>query len=204
MTSTRGTSTDHAPDWRAQADCRAQGLDPELFFPVGTAAVPLAQAADTKRFCRGCPVAEACARWALDHHIDDGVWGGLDEQQRRHIRKHATSAQLADPAYLREAIRAVWRRDGGNPLINTFLDNTSQDDAGHVRWLRRNTTNFTVIGRSYTPKRLAFIVGFGRRPVGIVRADCGQASCVAPEHLSDEDMRMSRDPYGLLAREQVA
>ncbi|MFD7978859.1 WhiB family transcriptional regulator [Streptomyces sp. NPDC059071] len=199
--STRGISTDHTEDWRHQADCRHLGILPEAFFPVGSSISALANTEEVKRFCRGCPVAEACALWALDQRVDDGVWGGLDEAQRRRILRHAAREELASPAYLRHAVRAEWRRDGGNPLVNVFLDGTAQDDSGHVRWLRGTTSNLTVAGRSYTPKQLAFVVGFGRRPVGIVRADCGQSSCVAPEHLSDEEMRMARDPYGLLKRD---
>lgn len=197
--STRGTTTEYTPNWRTRGACR--DTDPEAFYPVGTGPVALAQTREAKEFCRGCPVVETCARWALDHRMDDGVWGGLDEAQRRQILRHATNKQLADPMYLGRAIQAMWRLDSSGPLVNAYLDRTEQDTGGHVRWKARSTTTFLVGNRSYTPKQLAFTLGFGRRPIGIVRADCGQSSCVAPEHLSDEEMRMSRDPYGLLKRD---
>jgi WhiB family redox-sensing transcriptional regulator len=68
-------------DWRLQAACRE--LDTELFFPVGRAAPARLQVERAKSVCRTCVVVEACLQHALtvgEHH---GVWGGLDEEERR-------------------------------------------------------------------------------------------------------------------------
>ena len=63
------------------------GQDHELFFPVGTSEPALAQTEISKQICDGCPVRETCLEWALDTCQDAGVWGGLDEEQRREIRR---------------------------------------------------------------------------------------------------------------------
>jgi WhiB family redox-sensing transcriptional regulator len=78
----------HDPDemrWIAGAACI--GEDPELFFPVGSAPPALEQVDRAKRICGGCPVRAECLEWSLVTCQDAGVWGGLDEEQRREIRR---------------------------------------------------------------------------------------------------------------------
>lgn len=72
-------------DWRTDAACR--GEDPELFFPVGTSGPALTQVAEAKTICARCPVAGDCLDWALVTGQDHGVWGGLDEDERRALRR---------------------------------------------------------------------------------------------------------------------
>ncbi|MFD3654603.1 WhiB family transcriptional regulator [Streptomyces sp. NPDC058620] len=73
-------------NWRASAAC--QNADPDLFFPVGTGAPALIQAEEAKEVCRGCPVREACLRWAMDDSRQlTGVWGGLNEDERRALKR---------------------------------------------------------------------------------------------------------------------
>ncbi|MFC9343230.1 WhiB family transcriptional regulator [Streptomyces sp. NPDC057020] len=72
--------------WRASAAC--QDVDPDLFFPVGTGAPALVQVEEAKDICRGCPVREACLDWAMDDSRQvTGVWGGLDENERRALKR---------------------------------------------------------------------------------------------------------------------
>ncbi|MFB7590218.1 WhiB family transcriptional regulator [Streptomyces sp. NPDC056169] len=72
--------------WRASAAC--QDIDPDLFFPVGTGAPALVQAEEAKEICRGCPVQEACLNWAMDDSRQvTGVWGGLDDNERRALKR---------------------------------------------------------------------------------------------------------------------
>lgn len=87
--------------WRDHALCRE--TDPELFFPVGTTGVALAQIDKAKQVCSECPVAEPCLDFALATNQDAGVWGGLSEEDRRHIRRQRAAAprvvnQRADAA----------------------------------------------------------------------------------------------------------
>jgi WhiB family transcriptional regulator, redox-sensing transcriptional regulator len=71
-------------DWRHHAACC--GVDPDLFFPLGTAGASLPQIEQAKQICRTCPVRPPCLRWALDHG-DAGVWGGTTEEERRRQRR---------------------------------------------------------------------------------------------------------------------
>ncbi|MYY80862.1 MULTISPECIES: WhiB family transcriptional regulator [unclassified Streptomyces] len=77
-------------DWRHHAICRAE--DPELFFPIGNTGPALLQIEEAKAVCRHCPVMEQCLQWALEAGQDEGVWGGLSEDERR-----AARARTAQP-----------------------------------------------------------------------------------------------------------
>ncbi|MFI8932470.1 WhiB family transcriptional regulator [Streptomyces sp. NPDC053474] len=84
MTITTG-GDDVRPDWRHQALCRKE--DPELFFPIGTTGPALLQIEEAKAVCRsGCPVVEQCLQWAFEFGQEEGVWGGLSEDERRAMR----------------------------------------------------------------------------------------------------------------------
>jgi len=37
--------------------------------------------------CRSCPMRSPCLEWSLATFQDAGVWGGLDEEERRQIRR---------------------------------------------------------------------------------------------------------------------
>jgi WhiB family redox-sensing transcriptional regulator len=37
--------------------------------------------------CNGCPAAGPCLQYALDHRIEDGIWGGRTEKDRRVMRR---------------------------------------------------------------------------------------------------------------------
>ncbi|MFE3685390.1 WhiB family transcriptional regulator [Streptomyces sp. NPDC059095] len=74
-------------DWRHNAVCREE--DPELFFPIGNTGPALLQIEEAKAVCRRCPVMEHCLKWALESGQDDGVWGGLSEEERRSMKRRA-------------------------------------------------------------------------------------------------------------------
>ena len=74
-------------DWMTQGKCR--DMSPALFFPSDGVGVQVAQ-----RVCAECTVSAACLRYALAHRVDDGVWGGTSERQRRRLlsgRRPATA-----------------------------------------------------------------------------------------------------------------
>jgi WhiB family redox-sensing transcriptional regulator len=78
----------HDPDemwWLSDAACI--GEDPELFFPIGTSTPAAEQTQRAKRICRPCAVRAECLEWSLATYQDAGVWGGLDEEERREIRR---------------------------------------------------------------------------------------------------------------------
>jgi WhiB family redox-sensing transcriptional regulator len=77
--------------WRSRAICR--DTDPDLFFPVGTTGQALIQIALAKQVCGECPVSTDCLEYALETNQDSGIWGGLDEEQRRNIRRQQAASR---------------------------------------------------------------------------------------------------------------
>lgn len=71
---------DLATSWMLGARCR--DLLPAIFFPSDGAGVEIA-----RRYCAECPVRSECLEFALEHHIDHGVWGGASERERRRIAR---------------------------------------------------------------------------------------------------------------------
>lgn len=77
-------------DWRSLALCR--DTDPSLFFPVGTTGAALDQIAAAKSVCMQCAARAECLEFALESNQDNGVWGGLSEEERRQIRRQRKAA----------------------------------------------------------------------------------------------------------------
>jgi WhiB family transcriptional regulator, redox-sensing transcriptional regulator len=69
--------------WRDSAACR--GADPELFFPLTESGPSLVQIRRARQICRVCQVQRACLMWALQHAMDEGIWGGSTGTERRAI-----------------------------------------------------------------------------------------------------------------------
>lgn len=80
-------------DWRHRAACR--GMEINLFFPVSSAGVAAADITEAKRVCDTCPVQQDCLRLANDLAIDDGIWGGLTETERRSTKSRPGQARLS-------------------------------------------------------------------------------------------------------------
>jgi WhiB family redox-sensing transcriptional regulator len=83
-------------DWRLSAACR--DLDPDLFFPIGTAGPAVTQVAEAKEVCLTCPVRSSCLDWALRHYQDYGIWGGTTERERQALRTAINVQQRRRPA----------------------------------------------------------------------------------------------------------
>jgi WhiB family redox-sensing transcriptional regulator len=71
--------------WRDEAACK--GLDTGIFFPTTDA-----EAGAAKLVCAGCPVRAECLEWALASRQEDGVWGGLTDNERRRLRRRRRDA----------------------------------------------------------------------------------------------------------------
>ena len=92
MSTTRTTSS----NWRQQAACTSE--DPELFFPIGNVGPAAAQVEQARQVCHRCEVRIACLDWALKAGADYGVWGGLNEDERRTLlRKRRAAGPLRPP-----------------------------------------------------------------------------------------------------------
>lgn len=70
--------------WEENARCVEH--DPEIFFEGRTDR-------RAKAICRGCPVRLECLAAALTDRIEYGVWGGLDERQRRRLLRRLPGAR---------------------------------------------------------------------------------------------------------------
>lgn len=182
--------TTRAPDTLEPADTwRSDGLcgkpqyagDRDLWFPHKT---DRATATTAKRICGTCPVMETCAAWALIHRVESGIWGGLDEAERRSIHRRRNvhldnMEQLAQAAVEATLAYALERALARHTRPGTF---------GHTAWTMRSTS-VAVRGVAYTPMQLAFYVHYGRPAEGTVRAVCGRLGCVTGEHLLDGLLR---------------
>ena len=68
------------PAWHAKAACAETPTDE--FFPVGSSGPALEQIAKAKAICATCPVASKCLEYALSTGQNDGIWGGMSEDER--------------------------------------------------------------------------------------------------------------------------
>ena len=68
--------------WRESAACN--GVDSDVFFPASDDESASAKA---KEICESCPVREACLSYSLTTNQSAGVWGGLDANERRRMRR---------------------------------------------------------------------------------------------------------------------
>jgi WhiB family redox-sensing transcriptional regulator len=76
------SATSWAEDWPLQARCSSE--EPDALFVTGAAQH------HAKRICGGCPVRGECLAEALDNGIEEGVWGGATERERRALlRRHS-------------------------------------------------------------------------------------------------------------------
>lgn len=68
--------------WREMSACR--GYDNATFFPDEGDQAAIARA---KSICAGCPVADICLSYAVEHNQTEGIWGGATKQERRRLRR---------------------------------------------------------------------------------------------------------------------
>jgi WhiB family redox-sensing transcriptional regulator len=77
-----------------QAACRS--VDPDLHFPTGhTSKADLAQIAEAKAVCAGCPERLACLLWSLQNWQQFGIWGGMTEEERMAERRRRNRRRAA-------------------------------------------------------------------------------------------------------------
>jgi WhiB family redox-sensing transcriptional regulator len=75
---------DDVPPWQFRAACR--GEDAGLFFAPGyfeAREEKEAREARAKAICARCPVRDECLEYALSIREIHGVWGGMNEIERR-------------------------------------------------------------------------------------------------------------------------
>ncbi len=80
--------------WYLRAACAE--ADPRIFFPVGSGEDALGATAEAKSICAHCPVCAECRSFALTTNQQYGIWGGLDEEERRVVRRRWRMGAGAD------------------------------------------------------------------------------------------------------------
>ncbi|MFF5668867.1 WhiB family transcriptional regulator [Streptomyces hygroscopicus] len=76
-----------APHWSDRAACREVD-DSSVFFPEDfPKGLVLLVTREAKAVCARCPVIEACFEAALERREPNGVWGGLDKDERKAFRR---------------------------------------------------------------------------------------------------------------------
>ncbi|HET6910482.1 MAG TPA: WhiB family transcriptional regulator [Mycobacteriales bacterium] len=68
-------------EWTSRGACLT--AEPEQFFPVGSSGISRLEVAAAKAICDRCPVMQPCRDYALQTRQAFGVWGGMDEEERR-------------------------------------------------------------------------------------------------------------------------
>ena len=68
-------------EWSNKAACLS--AEPETFFPIGNGGGALDDIASAKAVCGTCVVLDDCRDYALATRQPFGVWGGMDEDERR-------------------------------------------------------------------------------------------------------------------------
>jgi WhiB family redox-sensing transcriptional regulator len=81
-------------------DAACSPMTADLFFVTPGESVQPAKA-----ICQLCPEKAACLQWAIDHHIEDGTWGGMTPLERQRFAK----GQIAE-AYISKPLVPVKRR----------------------------------------------------------------------------------------------
>ncbi|HUV57962.1 MAG TPA: WhiB family transcriptional regulator [Acidimicrobiales bacterium] len=76
-------------EWSEAAACR--GSEAALFYPADSSERKEERAERelmAKRICAGCEVRDECLRAAVDRHETYGIWGGLNEFERRSLLRN--------------------------------------------------------------------------------------------------------------------
>jgi WhiB family redox-sensing transcriptional regulator len=73
-------------EWMTQGNCRKVAWS--VFFPRDGLGVPIAQ-----KICATCHVSQTCLEYALENHINHGVWGGCSERERTRIQRRRRTGQ---------------------------------------------------------------------------------------------------------------
>lgn len=99
-------------------------------------------------------------------------------------------------AAARRALHIPRARPGRKPASSPqdlFRQRTETTADGHMRWTGYVKSDGVPAvrwaGRPFTAYRIAFVMRYGRAPIGRVQPGCGVRGCVAPDHVQDRPMR---------------
>jgi WhiB family redox-sensing transcriptional regulator len=90
--------------WSTAAVCKSGEEHPDTWFPIPTDKLAVEHA---KGLCRRCPVQMRCRTDALNRGEEYGVWGGLDEDELRAVRKLRRAAAAKRAAQEKQAAQEL-------------------------------------------------------------------------------------------------
>jgi WhiB family transcriptional regulator, redox-sensing transcriptional regulator len=82
-------------DWRSRGACLR--ADPDLFFPLSSAAGCRPQVVAAKALCARCKVRQSCLEFALATRQIHGIWGGMTEEERNGLNQHHVRDRMQQP-----------------------------------------------------------------------------------------------------------
>jgi WhiB family redox-sensing transcriptional regulator len=85
----------HDDQWQLKASCR--GPQALVFFPpsyVERKEERLGREREAKAICRACPVREDCLGYALRIQEPHGIWGGLNEAERKQLLERRSGRRM--------------------------------------------------------------------------------------------------------------
>ena|SRR5579863_8258127 len=80
-------------EWWGLAACR--DAEPEVFFPISATSASGDTVARAKAVCAACPVQSQCLSYALRHRQEQGIWGGMTEDERRLLSRRLARSERA-------------------------------------------------------------------------------------------------------------
>lgn len=101
-------------------------MPPDVFYPdQGLGLDNLG--AEAKKVCVDCTVREDCLDYAVRHNEDSGIWGGLGEDRRRHVRRQYLTSIVEDDPWiylnaLAEETSEIGRQFGTNTEERPWTD----------------------------------------------------------------------------------
>jgi WhiB family transcriptional regulator, redox-sensing transcriptional regulator len=83
-------------DWQRLAACRGRNSDMFFHPRAERGQAREERVARAKEICRACPVIVQCRHHALTVYEPYGIWGGLDEGERRAAYAHRKKLQISE------------------------------------------------------------------------------------------------------------
>ncbi|MCZ7535436.1 MAG: WhiB family transcriptional regulator [Acidimicrobiia bacterium] len=100
---TSATTVPATDEWLPKAACR--GPESALFFPPAWSERRDERGereARAKAICESCNVRRPCLEFAVAINEQHGIWGGLNESERRHLLASSAARQVQAPAPMHE------------------------------------------------------------------------------------------------------
>ncbi|MGW2985438.1 WhiB family transcriptional regulator [Streptomyces goshikiensis] len=204
------SDTDPARHWTEKAACA--GPASTRFLAAEATAIAICRQCPVRAECLAAALDEEARD---DLYSRTGIRGGLTVPERWALRPKTPRVYAAPTGDVEQATallhaaeltnreitartrvsaaeiirlrRALALRPAWAEVAVRFHARTVPGSDGHLGWSGGH--GLIVDATHFSGPPVAFRLGYGRDPVGLVRANCGMQGCVAWEHLTDRAMR---------------